>query len=162
MTLEQGLEWRQVEADAGQVLMDLRDLDQQAALGGSDIGDRLMLGPGELCRKRLCDRQRCCGHGACECFERARISQSIGIQPGRLRSALGLAGLKRRCQAVPVPEKLQVEELEFTPKIARLAAIEEESGFCRISVMAAFIAIEEAESDQSVEEIAGSALIDAD
>ena len=153
---------RQVEAAAGEVGVDCRDLHRQAALGGADIDKGFVVRPRELRRNSVGNLQAPPGHSLEESFQRRVIGIERGIMAGGSGAALRLAGSQCRRQQVPVWVDIGAEVNQLSADIGGLLAIEVEIGLRRIAIAAVLVALKHAKRDQGIEEVAGATLVDAE
>src|SRR5579863_724615 len=155
MLFKDGRDLGQVEADAGEMRILERDLDDQVALRGAAVGGGFVLCPRKLRSDRYVGAAADAGHGPQKCLQPARI----GVERAEevlfsRRFALRLAGPQGRGEIVPVPVKPAVGHLENAADIRRLVLVKEQIGGGRVRVRAV-LPLEKSERHQRVEKIAG-------
>ena len=161
--LRDGLDRRQIEADALDVRMPLRDFDAEQAGRAADIAERLIAREIELLGERFEVDARQAGHRAEELLELRRVGVELlehAFLPPCLISFCGCPGAQRFRQIVPELEQPRVEHLQNAADVARAAAIEIKSAGGRVEILrvgAVAFALEEFHRHERIEKIGDAA-----
>ncbi len=163
VVLEDGADFGEVKADAGEVGVGESDLRDEVALGGADVDGGGVVLEGELAGDGHVGAVADAGHG----FEEAAETVGIGVEGGEGAGfagaglVLGLAGAEGGGEVGPGGIKALVGHLEDAADVGGLVFVEEEVGGGGV-VVEAVAALEEVEGDEGVEEVVGGAGMEAE
>ena len=153
----------QVEAATGDVGVRQGDLHGEVPLGRTDVDEARVVTPG----KELGDRVFAATAQARHRRQELPQARGVGVESleeghvARLRLVLEPPGAQPLGEPAPEPVEAVVRHLEEPAEVRGLAPVEEEVRGRRV-VVDAVAALEEAQRDQRVEEIAGGALVQAE
>ena len=163
--LRDRLDRRQIEADALEMRMSLRDFDAKQAGRAADVAERLEFREIKFVRERLEVDAREAGHRAHELFQpgQVRVEFLEHALLAVLDFVLRLAGAQRLGQVVPEFEEPRVEHDQNAADVARAGFIEEQRAFGRVEILrlrAVAFAAEKLHRDERVEKIRDAARVE--
>ena len=163
VVLEDGADFREIEADAGDLRVGEGDLGDEIALCGADVDGGFVVGPGEFFGDGHVGSVADAGHGAEEVAEALGIGVEgfEGVFAAGADLVLRFAGAEGGGEVAPEGVETVVGHLEYAADVRGFALVEEEIGG-RGVVVGAVAALEEAEGDEGVEEVVCGARVKAE
>ena len=128
---------RQIEGDALEMRMSLRDFDAEQAGRAADVAERLEFREIKLLRERLEVDAREAGHRAHELLQpgQVRVELLEHALLAVLDLVLRLAGAQRLGQIVPELEEPRVEHDQDAADVTRAGFVEEQRAFRRVEIL---------------------------
>ena len=144
--------------------MGARDLGGEPALSAADVGEGLELAPREGGRDGARGRAAEARHRGEELLEPGGVPIEHPKEIGLAVAALVLRqpGLQRLGKVAPEAVEPRVHHLKHAAAISGLIAVEIELGLGRVGVAPIGKALQHAERDERVEEVAGAALVQSE